>query len=151
MYVASDSIRIDASPREAFGFFRDMDRERYLAWHPGHIDFRYVEGEGLGQGSVIRFEERIGDESFAVKFECTTYRPPELIEFHPTNPVWRLVYPESTMELREDGGGCVYRSRNCFRVGPLGRLGPVQSRLELVEQHMREEGRYLKDWVEGRD
>lgn len=148
MYVASDSIHIDAAPEEVFRFFRDLDGERYLEWHPDHLGFRWIEGDALEEGSVCRFREEIGGRPFAVTVESTAFEPPGYIEFRPTNPFWRVVYPKSTMEFSERDGGCIYTSRNCFRVGPLRRLGFVQRRLELVEEHMQEEDENLKEWVE---
>ncbi|MDZ7730887.1 MAG: SRPBCC family protein [Natrialbaceae archaeon] len=42
---------IDATPEDVFGFFEDM-AENYKRWHPNHITFRWVDGDGLEPGAT---------------------------------------------------------------------------------------------------
>jgi hypothetical protein len=56
--MLQDSIMIKASPDAIFRFFEEMERN-YLQWHPDHVLYRWVAGQGVKEGHVFYFEEYI--------------------------------------------------------------------------------------------
>ena len=57
--VLEETTRIEAPRERVFGFFQQMDEQRYLDWHPDHIAFRWVGGEEAAEGNVFYLEEHI--------------------------------------------------------------------------------------------
>jgi hypothetical protein len=53
--IFEETTRVHASPEAIYSFFETMDAN-YERWHPDHIEFRWVEGETLTEGtkSLIR-------------------------------------------------------------------------------------------------
>jgi len=53
--ILEEATLIEAHPERVFDFFRHMDGQRYLDWHPDHLLFRWVEGNALQEGSLGYF------------------------------------------------------------------------------------------------
>ena len=49
MITLKDSIEIKATPEKVFEWLvqRMKDKESYQAWHPDHVDIRWIKGEPL--------------------------------------------------------------------------------------------------------
>jgi hypothetical protein len=49
MIKLKDSIEVKASPEKVFQWLtqRMKDKESYRAWHPDHVDIRWIKGEPL--------------------------------------------------------------------------------------------------------
>jgi uncharacterized protein YndB with AHSA1/START domain len=127
-----------------------MNDRRYRAWHPeAHRDFRYVSGDRIETGTVAHFEEVVGGDDHSLDVEYTTVVPDRVIEFRLTHPVWRLFLRKVRLEFRRSGNGSHFVQKLFLRSGPISaRSARIQAELDTVQQHMDEEGEYLRDIVE---
>lgn len=58
MMTLEDSIEIKTIPEHVFNWFINLRTgEDYRVWHPNHIDWRWIEGKPLQEGSIVYFEE----------------------------------------------------------------------------------------------
>lgn len=138
--------RVDAPPAAVFGFFEDV-ADRYEAWHPDHITFEWVEGDGLAEGNVAYFEEEIGGDLKAQTVEYAAVERNAYIELRPTSRLIRLLLPRISFTIDPENGGCRVTQRVQVRTGPIGRR-LNKHEFEAVHQHMIEEGENLKRIVE---
>ena len=55
MITLKDSIEIQATPDKVFEWLvrRFSSKEDYKAWHPEHVDIRWIKGESLQEGSIV--------------------------------------------------------------------------------------------------
>lgn len=144
-----DEVIVNASPDDVFEFFRTMDESRYLAWHPEHISFRYVDGDRIETGTRAYFQEEIGDEYIESTVRYTEVRQPAYIEFRDESRISRLFNPKNTFSLEPVDGGTRVVAAIHLRIGPLERLSTsVHHELDEVRRHMREEGENLQRIVE---
>jgi hypothetical protein len=68
--ILTDSIEVNASPEKVFSRLvqRMKDKESYQAWHPDHVDIRWIKGEPFHEGSVLYAEEYLHGELHKLKF-----------------------------------------------------------------------------------
>lgn len=145
----TDSIVVDAPPVDVFEFFRSMDEDRYLAWHPDHVAFAYVEGDRVKEGAVAVYEEVVGEERVRSPVRYTEVRPPEYVEFRDTRRRWRLLNPRNAFAFEPVDGRTGFVATVDLRIGPLERISAsVRRDLDALRQHMAEEGENLKRLVE---
>lgn len=137
---------VDASAEEVYAFFERV-QERYLDWHPDHITFRWVTGDGLAEGNEAYFEEEIAGEAKKQTIHYTTVEPPTRIVFHPTSRLIRFFLPHISFTVEPENGGCRVTQRVHVRTGPIGRR-LNEAEFDAVRQHMQEEGENLKRIVE---
>lgn len=59
MITLKDSIEIKATPEKVFERLIQClkDKESYKAWHPEHVDIRWIKGEPLMENSIMYVEE----------------------------------------------------------------------------------------------
>lgn len=145
--ILRDAIEVNASPRAIFDFFERIDAH-YLAWHPDHKLFRWVEGRGLRVGSRFHFEEVIAGKLLKKTVVFTRVDPGRHIEFEPTFWLMRALLPRILFRLTPLPGGAQRVTQEIhLRVGPLGaRLN--RREFDAVREHMRVEGVNLKRIVE---
>lgn len=149
MKILRDEVVVEATRPACFEFFRSMDEQRYLAWHPEHVAFRYVEGDRIEEGARAFFEETVGDEHLASTVRYTEVRPPEYVEFRDESLRTRLFNPKNTFAFEPVDGGTRVVAEVHLRIGPLERLSSqVHHELEELRRHMHEEGENLKRLVE---
>ena len=146
--ILEETTVIDAPQERVFDFFRYMDEQRYLEWHPDHLAFRWVEGRALQEGSVCYFEERIHGQVNKKNVRYTKVEPNLYIEFVPTWWLYRLLLPRMSFAMEQQGDKVtLLRAQVHARVGPLGaRLN--RKEFDAVRQHMKEAGENLKKWAE---
>jgi len=146
--ILEETTLINAPAERVFDFFRHMDEQRYLDWHPDHLLFRWVEGNALQEGSIGYFEERIYGKVNKKQVRYTKVEPNRTIEFVPTWWLYRLLLPGMRFVLEPQGNkATLLRQQVQVRVGPLGaRLN--RQEFDAVRQHMKEEGENLKKWAE---
>jgi hypothetical protein len=144
MITLRDTAEIDAPPEQIFEFFLHF-RENYLAWHPDHVDCRYLTDGPLGEGSIVYVEEYLHGKLHK-------------LELHVTQ-----IVPYSHIEYTFAGGDGAFRISPCEAGGRftaelgLGIETPVLGKLldrclraflgrqlQALEQHMVEEGQNLK-------
>jgi len=142
-------VVVDAPADDVFEFFRTMDEARYLAWHPEHISFRYVDGDRIDTGTRAYFEEEIGDEYVESTVRYTEVRRPAYIEFRDESRFTRFFNPKNTFRFEPVDGGTRVVAAIYLRIGPLERLSStVRHEVNEVRRHMREEGENLQLLIE---
>ena len=140
------TVEIDAPPDAVFRFFEEID-ERYEEWHPDHLTFRWVSGDGLEVGAEAYFEERIGGELQQRTIRYTTVEANRYIEFEPVGRLVGFFLPHISFTFEPVERGCRVTQRIRVRTGPIGkRLN--RREFEAVREHMHEEGENLKQLVE---
>ncbi|MFW5911227.1 MAG: SRPBCC family protein [Halolamina sp.] len=144
--ILQATTAIDAPPEDVYRFFEEME-QHYGRWHPDHVTFRWVEGDGLEAGAVASFEERIAGklQQKTVKFVAVT--PDRYLAFRPTSRMVRLLMPEISFTIEPRSDGCELTQRIKVRTGPIGaRLNKRE--FDAVRTHMREEGENMKRFLE---
>ena len=137
---------VDASAEEVYTFFEEVE-DRYIDWHPDHITFQWVAGDGLEEGNEAYFEEEIAGEVKKQTIRYTTVEPPTRIVFHPTSRLIRFFLPHISFTTEPENGGCRVTQRVQVRTGPIGRR-LKKAEFDAVRQHMQEEAENLKRIVE---
>lgn len=145
--ILADSVRIRTTPGRVFAFFEGM-ADNYLRWHPDHLSFRWVAGRGIAEGVTFHFEERIGGKLLRKTVRLTRVLPDRLIEFAPTNRLFRLILPSIAFAIEVDGAGVIVRQTIRLRIGPLG-AWLNRREFAAVARHMSEEGRNMRRLLEG--
>jgi uncharacterized protein YndB with AHSA1/START domain len=140
------STEIDEPPDVVFRFFEEIE-DRYREWHPDHVTFRWVTGEGLEVGNEAYFEEWIGGELQERTIRYTTVEPNRYIEFKPTGRLIGLFVPHISFTVEPEDGGCRVTQRIKVRTGPIGRR-LNRKEFDAVREHMNEEAENLKRIVE---
>lgn len=145
--ILEETTRMDASPESVYRFFETMEAN-YERWHPDHVAFRWVDGDGLEEGAKASFEERIGGKMQRMTVRFTEVVPNRYIEFEPTPRLVRLLMPSISFTIDPRGDGCVLTQRISIRTGPIGaRLN--RREFDAVRTHMREEGENLRAILQG--
>jgi hypothetical protein len=147
--ILRDATAIQASPETIFAFFEEIERH-YLAWHPDHVLFRWVQGRGLKEGNIFYFEERIAGKLLRKRVAFTRIVRGEHIEFAPTFWLMRLFLPRMVFRLEPHAQGLLFIAEVHLRMGPLAQRAHRRE-LEAVREHMRVEGMNLRRFAEARD
>ncbi|MFX0046513.1 MAG: SRPBCC family protein [Candidatus Hermodarchaeota archaeon] len=149
MLTLTDSIEIKATPEKVYDWLmqRMKDKESYQAWHPDHVDVRWIKGEPLHEGSILYAEEYLHGQLHKLKFRITKIVPNREIKYRTLFPLSFFV-PGNTFLIEPKGeDSCIFTATGDFRAGPLfKKLG--KSRIEATRQHMKEEGENLKKALE---
>ena len=145
--ILADSVRIHTTPDRVFAFFEGM-ADDYLRWHPDHLSFRWVAGRGIAEGVTFHFEERIAGKLLRKTVRLTRVLPGRLIEFAPTNRLFRLILPSIAFAIEIDGAEVIVRQAIRLRIGPLG-AWLNRREFAAVARHMREEGLNMRRLLEG--
>ena len=144
--ILTDSITIQARPESIFRFFDEMEAY-YLQWHPDHVRFRWVSGQGVREGHVFAFEERIAGKLLKKRVVFTRVIPQQHIEFAPTFWLMKVFLPRMVFRIAPQGDGCQFIAEIHLRMGPRAQWAHTQE-LAAVREHMRIEGLNLKHMVE---
>ena len=77
MITLQDSIEVKSSPEKVFQWLtqRMKDKESYKAWHPDHVDIRWIKSEALQEGSILYAEEYLHGDLHKLKFRITKTVP----------------------------------------------------------------------------
>lgn len=153
MITLKNSIEVEATPEDVFNWLvqRLQDKESYQAWHPEHVDIRWIKGEPLQEGSILYAEEYLHGVLHKLKFRITKVVPNELIEYRPLFPL-SLLAPGNSFVIESKGEGrCLFTAQGSLRIPRwlFERMHPKhKGKIEATERHMREEGENLKRAVE---
>jgi hypothetical protein len=148
-----DSIEVKASPERVYEWLvqRFKDKESYQAWHPEHVDIRWIKGEPLQEGSIIYAEEYLHGDLHKLKFRITRIVPNRVIEYRSLFPL-SILSPGNTFLIEPKGGNsCIFTAKGSLRMPRwlFKRLHKKhKSKIEATEQHMKEEGENLKKALE---
>ena len=149
MILLHDTVHIEATPERIWAWLDELPRH-YRDWHPSHIDCRYVRGNHLTVGAVLRLHEHLHGKPHSFALRADVVVPGQLLRY--SGRGFR-----GTFMLEPAGTGASFTAQ--LEVGArlplIGRLlDPVlrrllARRLSAVQEHMREEGRNLKLLLEG--
>ena len=148
-----DSIEINATPEKVFQWLlqRFRDKDSYQAWHPEHVDIRWIKGAPLEEGAVLYAEEYLHGNLHKLKFRITRIIDNRLIEYKPLFPV-SIISPGNTFQIEPTGeNSCIFTATVRLRLPRLlfVRLrGKHKYKVDATEQHIKEEGEKLKRAIE---
>ncbi len=144
--ILTDTTWIAAAPERVFRFFQAMD-ENYTRWHPDHLAFHWIDGDGLVEGGRFRMEERIAGKTLRRTMVLTRVQIGRLVEFAPANRFVRLLMPRLRFRMSPEDDGCRLDTEIRVRTGPVG-AWLNRREFEAVRRHMMEEGENLKRILE---
>lgn len=152
MIVVRDAIQIKASPERIMDFFRHF-KESFHAWHPDHVECRYLSSPPLGEGSVIYIEEYLHGKLHKLKLRITKIEPYSRIEYK------TFLGTRGVFILEPRGANTLFTAELHLgtRIPILSSLVDrfmrefFLSHLEGLKQHMSEEGQNLKSILESRN
>jgi hypothetical protein len=153
MITLKDSIEVKATPEKVFEWLiaRFKDKESYQAWHPDHVDIRWIKGEPFEVGSILYVEEYLHGVLHKLKFRITKIVPNRMIEYRSLFP-FSIVAPENTFLIEPKGkNSCVFIAMSSLRLPRwlFERLTKKHnSKIKAGQQHIKEEGENLKRAVE---
>jgi hypothetical protein len=136
---------IRTTPDEIARFFDGLE-ENYTRWHPDHHSFTWIEGRGVVEGAVCRFDETIAGKRKVRTFVYTRVADGH-IEFAPTSKLVRLFLPRMLFRMGTADDGCILIQEVHVRIGPLGAY-LNRKEFDAIRQHMKEEGENLKNLLE---
>ncbi len=153
MIILKDSIEIEATPEEVFECLvqRLKDKESYQAWHPEHVDIRWIKGEPFQKGSIIYAEEYLHGILHKLKFRITKIVPNRVVEYRSLFPL-SILSPGNAFLIEPKGeNSCNFTATGSLRI-PRSLFKRLyknhKNKFEATEQHMKEEGENLKKLVE---
>ena len=153
MINLKDSIEVNASAEKVFGWLtqRLKDKESYQAWHPDHVDIRWIKGEPLQEGSIVYAEEYLHGDLHKLKFRFIRIVPNRLIEYRILFPL-SIIAPANKLLIEPKGqNSCTFTATGSIRMPRwlFVRLHKKhKGKIEATEQHMKEEGQNLKRALE---
>jgi hypothetical protein len=150
MILLRDAVEIETTPEHVFDWLVHF-QENYLAWHPDHVECRYLKGTHLLEvDSVLYVEEYLHGELHRLKFRATKVIPNRRLEYKAGFGMG------GAFEVVPHGGKVLFIAEitmgSSFPV--LGRLLDafleklLSDNLEMIKQHMTEEGENLKRLLE---
>jgi hypothetical protein len=155
MIKLSDSIEVGASAEDVFEWLarRMSDGEPYRAWHPEHVDIRWIRGEPLQEGSILYAEEYLHGDLHKLKFRIIRIVPNRLIEYRSLFPL-SLLSPGNKFIIEPmSDNSCVFTASGSLRL-PRWLFKKMhkkhEHKIEATQRHMKEEGENLKRALEGR-
>jgi len=153
MIYLKDSIEVKATPERIFEWLvqRFKDKESYQAWHPEHVDIRWIKGEPLQQGSTVYAEEYLHDDLHKLKFRITKIVPNRVIEYRSLFPLSILSTGNTFLIEPKGENSCTFTAKGGLRI-PRWLFKKLhqkhKNKIEATEQHMKEEGENLKKALE---
>jgi len=148
-----DTIEIKATPEKVFEWLvkRFKDKESYQAWHPDHVDIRWIKGDPLQEGSIVYAEEYLHGYLHKLKFRITKIVPNRVIEYRSLFPL-SILAPGNTFLIEPKGeNDSIFTAMGSLRL-PRWLFEKLhkkhKNKIEATEQHMKEEGENLKRALE---
>jgi hypothetical protein len=149
MITLKDTVEIKASPEDIVEFFLNF-KENFHAWHPDHVECRYLTSGPLKENSIIYIEEHLHGELHKLKLHITKIQPYSRIEYKTFMGTKGIFIIES----RETGTLFTAELHMGTKIPLLGKLVDkimqmfLSRHLEGLQQHMAEEGQNLKRILE---
>ena len=152
MILLRDEVRIDATPEQVFDWLAHF-QEHYLAWHPDHVECRYLRGSSiLEKDAILYVEEYLHGDLHKLKLRATKVIPDSRVEYTAGFGIGGAF----EVQPREDGVLFIAEVTIGLGVPGLGSLldrmmeRVLAGRIEAMKQHMAEEGENIKRWLEQR-
>ena len=145
MIVLRDTVEIKASPEQIFEFFVHF-KENFHAWHPDHVECRYLTDGPLEEGSIIYIEEYLHGELHKLKLHITKIQLNSRIEYK------TFLGTKGIFIIEQVKTGTLFTAEMHMgtTIPLLGKLRDKIMRmffsrqLEGLQKHMAEEGQNLK-------
>ena len=81
MILLRDEVRIDATPEQVFDWLAHF-QEHYLAWHPDHVECRYLRGSSiLEKDAILYVEEYLHGDLHRLKLRATKVIPDSRVDY----------------------------------------------------------------------
>jgi len=156
MIKLEDSIEVKAPPEKVFQWLtqRMKDKESYQAWHPDHVDIRWIKGEPLQEGSIVYAKEYLHDDLHKLKFRITKIVPNRLIEYRCLFPLSIITSGNKFLIEPKGRDGCIFTAMGGLRIPRwlfVRMHKKHKHKIEDTQQHMKEEGLNLKKALETPD
>ena len=147
MITLRDTIEIKASPEQIFEWFAHFE-ENFHAWHPDHVECRFLKGKGE-EGSILYVEEYLHGKLHKLKMHITKVEPNSRMEY-------RVSGGRGTFIIEPRDSSVLFTAELCFgtKIPLLGGLVDrlmrifLSRQLEGIKRHMVEEGQNLKKIME---
>lgn len=81
MLVLQESTTIRTTAEAAYRWFGQLE-QHYRAWHPDHINCRWVKGARLRPGAILEIEENLHGKAHRLRIELLEVQPDRLIRYH---------------------------------------------------------------------
>ena len=149
----SDSIEVEATPEEVFAWLvqRMRHKESYQAWHPDHVDLRWIKGEPVKEGSIAYAEEYLHGVLHRLRFRVVKIIPNRRIDYQPLFPLSLLATGNAFVIEPKGEGRCIFTASGMLRL-PRWLFERIAKRhkgkIDATKQHMKEEGQNLKKALE---
>ena len=153
MITLKDSIEVKAPAEKVFQWLtqRMKDKESYQAWHPEHVDIRWIKGKPLQEGSIIYAEEYLHGDLHKLKFRITKIVPNRLIEYRSLFPL-SIIAPGNKFIIEPTGrDSCIFTATGSLRIPRwlfVRMHKKHKHKIDATQQHMKEEGLNLKKALE---
>ena len=149
MITLKDTIEIKATPEKVYQWIEERfaSKENYQAWHPEHVDIRWIKGKSLREGSIVYAEEYLHGKLQKLKFRITKVIPNKEIGYRALFPA-SLFAPGNTFIIEPKGNdSSIFTATGLLRAGPLfEKLG--RNWFKATKRHMKEEGENIKKALE---
>jgi hypothetical protein len=143
-----DTVFIRVPPERVWAWLTELPRH-YRAWHPSHVDCRYVRGDTLKVGAVLQVEEQLHGKAHALRLHADAVVPQRLLRYS-----GRGFRGGFILEPAKQGTRFTAELEFGLSLPLVGRLLDVvlgrwlANRLSAFQAHMREEGVNLKQLLE---
>ena len=150
MIVLRDAVEIKATPEQIFNFFIHF-KDNFHAWHPDHVECRYLNFEGTAkEGSVIYIEEYLHGKLHKLNLHITKLKPNSRIEYK------TFLGSKGVFIIDPRGDDSLFTAEMYMgtNVRLLANLVDIimkilmSRQLQGIKQHMAEEGQNLKSILE---
>ena len=149
MILLRDTVEIKASPEQVFEFFIHF-KENFYAWHPDHVECRYLKSGPLAEGSVIYIEEYIHSKLHKLKLHITKIEPNSRIEYK------TIMGTKGVFIIEPRGANTLFTAemhmgtKNPWLESLMDRIMRklLSRQIDGIKQHMVEEGQNLKGILE---
>lgn len=153
MITLSDSIEVMAAPKRVYEWIVQhmIEKEAYKAWHPDHMDIRWIRGEPMKEGSIVYTDEYLHGVLHSLKFRIMRIVPDRCIEYRPLFPLSLLAPGNSFLIEPRTDDRCIFTAIGNLRIPRWLFKKAVKNqnyKIEATKQHMKEEGQNLKKAVE---
>ena len=149
MISLRDRVEIDTTPEQLFAWLGRMPEE-YKSWHPDHVACRVLHGSLLEVGSEFEFEEYLHGKLHTMRFRVTKVVLDNRVEFDIKG------MGRGAFDAELSGDAVIFLAEvDIGSDAPV--IGPLfdfvfsrffNQRIDLMRQHMVEEGRNLKAILE---
>lgn len=148
MITLTDSIEINTSPEKVFNTLIEVfsSEESYKKWHKDHVTCNWVKGQPFDEKSVLYCEEYLHGEIHKLKFSELKKDPYKKIEYKILFPM-SIICPRGSFLIEPKSENSVFTATLSIRFDWFFKRF-AKKRIEIMTNHMKEEGQNLKKLIE---